>query len=282
MPVDVRPDNCIKTGYRMNYIFWLKKNFERHDGSTYESIPDKLTERIIPCKSCYHDILYRMVFNLTDDYIRKYFFSTEGDEIWKKMISIEREQNGYDRGMCWAYEDFNESLEWIDAKKRPYSLAFSNEIKDIFLSNILERTGLNKEQWYSHVRNNTVDCIDADDETKELIGRFLEYAEASDILMEYCLMADPEAEYYRRKPEGASDYPFDWFSYEEIKAFIEKNFAPAQTEEEKRIDQLLSEVNKEDSDTLAYYYRFPGEWEKNGLADLVRNNCGLLSKEKTD
>lgn len=71
----------------------------------------------------------------------------------------------------------------------------------------------------------------------------------------------------------------EWFSKEEIEAYINANMPSAQTEEEKEIDQMLLIINAKYPETLDYF-TFPEEWEENGLADLIRSKYQLIQVEK--
>ena len=90
----------------------------------------------------------------------------------------------------------------------------------------------------------------------------------------YELELNIDREYMNNRPEGASPYPTDWFSDDEIRAFINENFGPAVTDQERKLDGLLKEINDLMPQTLNYYV-FPKEWEENGLADLIRKNAGI-------
>lgn len=66
-----------------------------------------------------------------------------------------------------------------------------------------------------------------------------------------------------------------WFSYDEIRKFIEENILPPSTEYERFVDRKLREIWKYDKTTLNYYYNFTELWEKNGLAQLIRDRIGV-------
>ena len=71
--------------------------------------------------------------------------------------------------------------------------------------------------------------------------------------------------------------PTEWFSAEEIHAFIDENVCLPETKEEQAIERKLQEIIKKLPDGFVNkYYEFPKSWEDNGLSDLVKERSGLL------
>lgn len=75
--------------------------------------------------------------------------------------------------------------------------------------------------------------------------------------------------YNAEKNRHDSSNPLDWFSYEEIVDFIEKNICEPVTDEEKDIDEQIRQIFDTVPEVMRYF-TFPYAWEKNGLADKVR------------
>lgn len=69
---------------------------------------------------------------------------------------------------------------------------------------------------------------------------------------------------------SGTGYPMDWYSVEEIGAFIEKNVHSARDIQEEKIDDLIKKINNLEPKTLNYYL-FPENWEIEGLADKIRS-----------
>lgn len=269
-PPEFRAHDRTKTPYRMNYIEWLKKNYEIHDVDS-NTREDNMA---IPCNGIYYDILYRMAFGLTNKYLMDHYISDDEEEAYEKVEKILIESEEQDSVIRNAKEAFDSSLYWLNKNTRT-TLEDTKAFIDEQLQEILNELGMTKEEWFELVRTNTVDSIECSEILKSKISRLLEFWEATDFTVEGLVMADPEYEYGKRRPTGSSEYPTDWFSYEEIKAFIEENFGPAQTEEEHQIDALLKKINEEMADTVKEYYQFPREWEENGLADMIRKSYGM-------
>ena len=73
--------------------------------------------------------------------------------------------------------------------------------------------------------------------------------------------------------------PRVWYLPEEVLAFIEANYAPAETEYEKQLDETLREINRLNPDTLRYYYELPTVWEALGVGEMLREMYGIPEKK---
>ena len=67
---------------------------------------------------------------------------------------------------------------------------------------------------------------------------------------------------------------------DQIVEFIEKNYGPAKNDHEKKVDEIIKEINRLNPATLEYYYRFPHTWEDNGLAQKIRDIWDLPTLEE--
>lgn len=125
------------------------------------------------------------------------------------------------------------------------------------------------------------------------------YYEISDMIKE----VEKSVDYFIEKENAFVEgkYSSEWFSTEEVKAFVMENFRSAETDEEKEIDKSLFEINKLDRFSLDYYntcYVFPDddcaeylldeEWAYAGIEELIRSYYNLpynkyydLSDKKT-
>lgn len=266
--------------YRANYIKYLKDNFQKdvcYYGKDYDAMTDmfhdyeeQIGANYLSSENAYFDILQRMVLELdnatldmvTDSIFDPYKFDvddTEKRSIRKKLIL--------------KYSPRYEKQRKMDTVK-------VNSISHFF----------DLSDWYAEYAK---ECgiykfhgEDFEDSLYEELDQTLFSPEDLALVSEYEKLLDEEAteilyeainyDYHiARWAESRKGLLItDWFSKEEIECFINENMAPAQTEEERMIDEILMEINRKYPETLNYYV-FPQEWEENGLADLVRKNCNI-------
>lgn len=288
---------CIDNCYRANYIEYLHRNFETGLEKTYDFFSESSGEESLnPGFNCYHDILYRMALGITNEILWKhelcgdeeYFFSQEYNEL-KIDLGLKEETEAvllstlrkFENEFYWVeeytddgYEDKdNESTENIE------TIMFSKLRKELdemreHMEVLKERCNFEEnETEFSKEIYELANSVGVYEEKMDKVKRYIELGDYIDEEI-YYECAIPEI-YEKHRPDGASKYPTDWFTKEEIKQFINENMGPAVTEQEKEIDRILKKVNHYMPETLDYY-RFPKEWEENGLADLVRKNCGLI------
>lgn len=81
----------------------------------------------------------------------------------------------------------------------------------------------------------------------------------------------PDVRYLENAQKHVGNNPFDWFEKDEIEAFIQNNLLPAKTNYEEKIENELVEIMFMEPEIISDYFRFPYEWENNGLANFVRN-----------
>lgn len=75
--------------------------------------------------------------------------------------------------------------------------------------------------------------------------------------------------------EKGSSCPVDWFAIDEIEAYIRANILPAKTEAEEYVEEKIQYIFDKQSEIAQNYFVFPHEWERNGLAELVRKLYGV-------
>ena len=253
----VNQEECLMmdSSYRANYIEYLKRNHE----TGIDAAKDIRGGRIITGVSCYHDILYRMALKVTNDILWKHVLS--GDDYYY----LEDEYNSLMEELGYSDPDL--------VVTRTVG-SFKEEFPDIEAESYLE---IKKDEPLTVTVDKTQNLISnseaVDDFTKKK-ARLEELEEYMNTSYTYELELNIDREYMNNKPEGASPYPTDWFSDDEIRAFINENFGPAVTDQERELDGLLKEINDLMPQTLNYYV-FPKEWEENGLADLIRKNAGI-------
>lgn len=119
------------------------------------------------------------------------------------------------------------------------------------------------------------------DEERQMLNRqIMQYwIESEEVEAHY---EHPEKVFLKSLEEGhTTPYPTRWFTADEIRAFIEENLHPAASEEERKLDEILTKINAMDPRTLDYY-KMPAVWEENGLAQIVRDLYGLSKDDDSD
>jgi transcriptional regulator with XRE-family HTH domain len=120
-------------------------------------------------------------------------------------------------------------------------------------------------QYFNETVNCNLNAVDLEEKQlrlNELEDKFLEQNDLS-----YRL--DLNRRYQEACKDRESKNPLEWFTKEDIEKFIKENILPAATDEEKRLEEQLIEIMKADNEVVKDYFKFPTEWEKNGLADLI-------------
>ena len=297
----------ISSDYRCNYIKWLKKNYL--EGFEEDRISEVSSEdKWIPGRSIYHDIIYRMALGITDEtewlhacddmdlVLNLYDDFDMLQNLLPQRMRKETKDIVKDLTDVWLTEEFGindiSSKEVLRDEETDPSNKYENLFKDakeereffaVALNDLLQYKGgkLSKEEaeelGYDKIKD--IDKIMGD------ITKYLNYYKCLSDLnygkrLEYAYKSPSEI-YKKVASEKQSVYPTEWFTTDEIKEFINLYFGSAQTDEEKELDQLLIQINKLMPDTLDYY-RFPEEWEENGLADLIRKNHNVPKVDMAD
>ena len=282
------PVEDISCLYRLNYIkylkelyvddeedflgcFWVKSHLVHRTKGYYDSI--------IPSKGIYHDILYRMACRLSNDTVRHILVSAHKYEEKVKKLSnalynedIIKEKTRVEFQRAFGrYDDITGHDDLVD---KLYS-----ELKPLY-----EEIMGGPEKYKDWLLNPESDYeeIDAyiEGHSEDISDRFkalIELDKALTLMPEYY---NSEAAYAYYRPKASYSTPVDWFSKGEIEEFIKENYHPPKTEWEKSLDLEIRKINELLPSTLEYY-TFPKEWEENGLADIVRERCGI-EKPKND
>ena len=201
---------------------------------------------VFPGKSCYYDILYRMVFNLTDKWREQYYFiPTYNKELEEHYLLMQGDGSLIDENEDPCNQiirrNLRKEMPWLDDSK----------------------TELMKRRITEVQKNDENEKRKLDEMFTELLG-FVE---------------EREHLYWEAKPQGKdSDFFYEWYEKEEIEAFIRENYKAPATEEEQQIQTKLNQIINE-CPYLDEYFRFPETWEENGLADLLRNIFGINKTE---
>ncbi len=249
----------MQSAYRANYVEYLKRNFETGIDASW----DVIRSMAVPGVSCYHDILYRMSLNVTNDVLWMHILS--GDEYFDledeyDTLTEELSRSDNDPVIVDTISSFKSEFPWTEEEEDD-----SDDEKEPDESSEKTEKGHIKPKWLS------------DEEFAQKEKRLEELEDYMYDTYTYSYELNLELIYNRNRPKDASKYPTDWYTVDEIKDFINKNFGPAETEQEKELDRVLKKINELIPETLDYY-TFPEEWEKNGLADLVRKNVGITKE----
>lgn len=278
--------NC----YRANYIEYLHRNYE-----TGLETHGKNICSLNPGVNCCHDILYRMALGITDTVLWEHWL--QGDEQHDYDVeykTLSKELFDEDEIRDEILKCFKEEFYWVDSE----DIIKCETSRDQLIKTVRADLKMHKLKSAEIIEKlkecaKSVDndgMVEVEDELLEELENLEEeqdrietklskterYVELDEWFLEEWMYYTALDEIYESiRPEGASKYPIDWFTKEEIEQFIQLNMGPAVTGQEKEIDCILRKINHYIPETLEYY-RFPKEWEENGLADLVRRNCGLI------
>lgn len=126
--------------------------------------------------------------------------------------------------------------------------------------------------WLVDIKAPISDVLSEDEKNgyRETISDFQMYIEEDETLEEM---------FYRNVNKEVAGNCLRWFSTDEIRKFVFENYRKASDETEKEVDRILEEVNTVFPESKEYFYRFPKEWEKNGLARQVREAYGLPERK---
>ena len=234
------------SAYRVCYIDYLIDNYMESFPNQDKMYYNLWNEHLLPGVSCYFDILYCMALG----YDSSTFELPEGwendheaeAEMWKwEQRRIEQETEAgvvyVDDAISDSQRKFEELFPWLGSKP-------------------MEE--INKKNM--EIRNKTREK--EDEELKAELGENYEIEAMEELLQ-------PRFELY--VGDKSDKLCSEWFTEEEILKFVEENYKPAATEHEYMTDDLINKINALNPQTLEYYYQFPESWEKNGIAQHIRD-----------
>ncbi len=229
--------------YRIDYIYHLKRAFLNDFPIT---LPDGYTGFVDPAffklkgESCFIDIIDRMIRKENDDSI---------SELMQFYEDLKKEED------IWYDEVVYKSL----------SLDANTASAQRYLSDIYEEL-----PDFREVLAKSYDYVDEDDE---------EAVEAAKELQQDETVNDkPEEVFFKGLPKKIINNCAKWFTKEQVEEYISQNYAPASNDDERKIDEMLKALWELDPWALDYFYRFPEEWERNGLATKIRERFGVPAK----
>lgn len=232
----------VYNGFRANLIKYLcryhSRDFLLFNVDEMESPYDEID--LIQGKGIYFDIMFSMGMGITRkdiDYFMECKISDENHEfeeacgLWEEVY-----KDGSMAEDFWGKFKQLVSVDDIDTKQR---------------------------------FDETVNCKLTDGELKEKQLRFKELDDKFTKQDDRIIELDLNWRYQEACKGRESKNPLDWFDKEDIEDFIKKNILQAVTDEEKVLEEQLTEIMKKEIETVEDYFKFPPEWEKNGLADLI-------------
>ena len=273
------------TDYRCNYLKYLRENFlegfenlgqmELLNVLKYHiDIDDSKVQQWIPGKGIYHDIIFRMALEITsqdlwlDSTSYKDLFFNLCDEVVEMANSMNGEIKEINTDRIVGLAEIDLKKEFCYRKPNLYDeklkhlnlpqIGFGGDDVYEFIANL--------EDMGYEVRQGFIDKLLTDSKMQEKISQFNLLFKSFDRTIQ---------EIYEENADiNESPSPTEWFTKEEIEEYINTYMGPAKRKEEKKLDEILEKINQLCPRTLDYY-RFPKEWEENGLADLVRKNYNI-------
>ena len=236
----------VENGFRANFIYFLKKAYAVDDACL------SWEKDYFPGVSAYVDIMYSMIMDVTrskaDHMITllNESYSTESFDKFGKL-AYELDVNG--KSAVPYRKLINELNKHINAELINFDLDEWVSKKDVFISQNAEDSELIEKQ------NRYQKMIEEDEELENALENAASHF--NNMFME-------KAQKY------SNSCPLDWFSKEEIAQFITDNILEPQSEYEENIEKVLLQIKEMSPELVAEYFEFPMEWEKNGLAALVR------------
>ncbi|MCR5790959.1 MAG: helix-turn-helix domain-containing protein [Lachnospiraceae bacterium] len=226
--------------FRIDYIHHLKKHFL----TDFPGL-DRTSISVTTCydvlgESCFVDLIGRMVHRSNDGAIEEL---EQYDEIFENM-----DDDWHDRKI---YQSL--SMDATTARAQSFLSVIYPQLPD-----------------FKEIMAASFEYTDKDDD---------EAVEAmADLMDEEYNCYDPMAEFFKELPEKNLNNCARWFTKEQVEEFLARNYAPASNDKEKEIEETLHTVWKLEPKTLEYFYSFPGEWERNGLAGKIRKRFGVPKK----
>ena len=244
---------CCNSTYRIDYINYLANKYEKcyiNEGRDSHGAM-KLFENVLPEWEIEYSILFRMIMGLSDKMMCNYLDNLMGDVYGDEEI----DELSYDM-LEWKYSG---RLSYFDSKLYNKSKMIKEWCDNIWA----QRETMKKER----------DETEISEEEKEYLQQKVVVEEALD---EYMAFDNGDIEYFikQRNAFVEGKYPSEWFSIDEIKAFIRDNFRSAETPAEKEIDEILAKINELDPSSLNYY-QCSWEWHKAGIDDLIKSYYNL-------
>lgn len=270
--------------YRLDYIIYLKRKYQLNMVDAWEQENLSRLDRLVPAKSFYHDLLYKMAFDITNDVLwglidsgimagawkheQEYKLLTDMKDRQEKLSLAHRDpvtqqvmKDFVELLPEWykGFEDYiYDSLHWLEKRKDPIGINVSEK-----------RYLLNPQEQYVYDLDHTEFNEERFEELSEKYEKLKELIVHHDaIYTDYQGYLEKKFSLLCEKNERLDHWHDEWYTLEEQIEFIEKNFPAATTKEEKELDRKLREINKVCPETLEYYL-MPNACEKNGIAELV-------------
>jgi transcriptional regulator with XRE-family HTH domain len=232
----------VRNGFRANLIQYL---YNRYSG--YHMVKFGLDELnspyghdIIQGKGIYFDIMFSMALGIT----RK-------DVDYLMGLSISNENYEFEQACSLEEEIYNDN-----SFAKDFLLKFKQLVS-------IDETDIN--QYFDRTVNSNYN----EDELTEMQSRLNEFEDKFLEQDDFISRLELNWRYQEACKGRESKNPLEWFTKEDIEEFIKENILPASTDEERMLEEQLIEIMKTDNEVAKNYFKFPIEWEKNGLEDLI-------------
>lgn len=261
--------------YRIDFVQYLLRNYLKPyhgDDAVRYNHPeidklDGITSKdfaLLPGENCHFDILYRMALNFYDDEIEGTFLSYINDSEYEE--SKELGELGVELGRMeepiinFARQKFKEISPMIASSVEELEDAWaevSEELEYILEEVKPKKTPSEKELRFSQLcyyKTNQVYANEAED-------------------VDFFIRENP-----RWDEESAKNNfnPVDWYTLDEVWQFVMANFHPAETEEERLFDEIISKIAC--LENIYDYYDFPKSWEDAGIGNYIRDLYNIQKK----
>ena len=229
--------------YRLNYVQYLKRNFERGIAHDPLMLYD-YANGCVPAQGFYHDLIYRMAMHLDQDMLRTILFGEHYDQ---------------------AEDDAMSELEdQLSGKPQDYTIRNAEELLK------KEFPKIEEVEITSEGLRTPPPMTEQEKEDNDLLMSYYSKTSVPDLYV-----YEPQRVFQKSLEEGhTTPYPTRWYTDEKIREFIVQNLKPVYQEKAKELDTVLKKINELEPRTLQYY-RFPWEWRNNGLEKLVCEIYGL-------
>lgn len=270
--------------YRLDYIIYLKRKYHLNMIGTWEQKNLTRLDRLVPAKSFYHDLLYKMAFDITNDVLWGLIDSGimagawKYEQEYKQLMDMKDQQERVsivrrDPVAQQVMRDFVELLpEWYEGFEEYIydSLHWLEKRKDSNSVNVSEKRYLLNPQG-KYVYEWEHDMFD-EERFEELSQKYRELEELiahhDAIYGDYQGYLEKKYVLLSKQKESLEHWHDEWYTADEQMEFIESNFPTAKTKEEKELDRKLREINKLCPETLDYYL-MPNACGKNGITELI-------------
>jgi len=257
--------------YREDFILYVDRKYNQPNTKF------KINKNTSLGVSCVCDIIYKMALGLGKSGNSNYYdlFSDQVMHYNKWHRELKRE------------EELRKIIAPDGGSENPVDIAIRNAANGLFDYSSQNEVYINDDINYPPFFDRYIKIKDTDSdeitkakmELKELMG----FDDSGSVTFDDSDEIDDYESYYLERftiprlenlLETKSQNPTEWFSLDEIKAWVEENIEAAITEEEHFLDDYINAILRKMDDTRNYY-KFPKSWEDHGIADIIRERYNI-------